>query len=180
MRSDFDLLEAWRGGDNVAGNELFDRHFSALYSFFRNKTQRGVDDLVQKTFLACVEGRDRFRQDASFRTYMFAAARRILYREYDRRHKQDERIDYGVTSAHDLDPSPSQIVARKGEQKLLLQALRLIPIDYQVALELYYVQGFRGPELAEILDVPEATVRSRLRRGLEQLKKHAATPGRQP
>ena len=40
-----------------------------------------------------------------------------------------------------------------------------------MCLELYYYEGARGPELAAMLDIPEATVRSRLRRGLEHLRK---------
>jgi RNA polymerase sigma-70 factor (ECF subfamily) len=56
------------------------------------------------------------------------------------------------------------------EQRLLLEGLRRIPLDYQVALELYHWEGMTGPELAEALDIPEATVRSRLRRGVERLR----------
>ena len=169
MEEDLQLLQKWREGDKTAGNELFQRHFSALYTFFRNKTQLGIDDLVQRTFLACVEGRDRFREDSSFRTYMFAAARRILYREFE--HRRRDGVDFGVSSVHDLDPTPSGIVVQKQEQRLLLAALRMIPLDHQVALELCYVQGLRGPQLARILEVPEGTVRSRLSRGIENLRK---------
>lgn len=175
---DLELLEVWRSGDGEAGGELFERHFSAVYGFFRNKTSGAVDDLVQKTFMACVEGRDRVKTN-SFRAYLFGVARNILYGEYRRRRKH-EAVDFGASSAQDLDPGPSTALGKKEEHRLLLQALRRIPLDYQVALELYYVEGMRGPELAEVLDVPEPTVRSRIRRGLEQVKKEiervASTP----
>ena len=169
MRSDAELLEAWREGDARAGGELFGRHFDAVYAFFRNKAFEGVDDLVQQTFMACVEGRDRFRGEGSFRAYMLGAARRILYRAIDG-WQQDRRVDAAVSSLHDLRTSPSQVVARRGEQRLILEGLRRIPIEQQVALELYHLQGYRGPELAAILEVPEATVRSRLYRGLQSLR----------
>lgn len=169
MSSDFELLEAWQAGDEAAGNELFDRHFDDLYSFFKGKLSRGADDLVQKTFLACIEGRERFRGEASFRTYMFAAARRILWRQFDHL-RRDDAVDPAATSLHDLDPSPSQALAQRNEQRLVMEALRRIPVAFQVALELYYVQGFRGPEIARILEISEATVRSRIRRGLDQLR----------
>ena len=175
---DLELLEVWRSGDAEAGGELFERHFAAVYGFFRNKTSGPVDDLVQKTFMACVEGRDRVKT-SSFRAYLFGAARNVLYGEYRRRRK-DEAIDFGVSSAQDLDPRPSAVLGRREEHRLLLQALRRIPLNYQVALELYYVEGMRGPELAAVLDVPEPTVRSRIRRGLAQVKKEierlASTP----
>jgi RNA polymerase sigma factor (sigma-70 family) len=168
VTSDRELLEAWRQGNREAGSELFERHFDVLYSFLRNKTPDGVDDLVQKTMLACVEGRDRIEGD--FIAYMLGAARQLLYREYDRRKREGARIDYGVTSAHELAPSPSSMLAVRGQLLLLHAALRRVPFDYQVALELYYFQSIRGPRLATILDVPIGTVRSRVRRGIEHLR----------
>ena len=56
--TDFELLERWRGGDLDAGNVLFERHFAGVYRFFARKTTGDAADLVQKTFLACTEGRD--------------------------------------------------------------------------------------------------------------------------
>jgi RNA polymerase sigma factor (sigma-70 family) len=179
-QTDEGLLEAWRAGDQRAGNELFERHFDLLYAFFRNKTTDSIDDLVQRTFLACVEGRDRFRGDAPFRGYMLGVARRLLFRAYHERRVDGERIDFGVSSLHDLSPSPSQIVVHRIEQRVVLESLRRVALDQQVALELYYFQGYRGPELAQILDVPEPTVRSRLHRGLEQLRRLVGELGESP
>ena len=171
---DFELLQAWRDGDNAAGNALFDRHFDALYRFFRNKVAQGAEDLVQQTFLACVQARDRFRGDSSFRTYLFTAARSKLYTLLDKRRREGERIDWGVTSCADLGISPTGILAKNEEQRLLLLGLRQLPVDLQVALELFYFEQLRGPELAQVLEIPEGTVRSRLRRGQELLREHLA------
>lgn len=167
--TDLDLLASWRDGDAKAGNALFDRYFDALFRFFRNKVQDGAEDLVQQTFLALVQSRDRFRGDASFRTYLFTAARSKLYNYLERRGR-DGVIDYGVTSCEDLGISPSALVGRDEQHKHLLLALRQLPVDMQVALELYYFERIRGPELAEVLGIPEGTVRSRLRRGVEALR----------
>jgi RNA polymerase sigma factor (sigma-70 family) len=170
VRSDFELLDAWRGGDRAAGNELFDRHFDSVFRFFRNKVSEGAEDLVQQTFLACVQSRDGFRGDASFRTYLFTAARSKLYTYLDKRRREGENVDWGVTSCVDLGVSPSGIIAKNEEQRLLLLALRRLPVDLQIALELFYFEQIRGPQLAEVLGVPEGTVRSRLRRGREILR----------
>jgi RNA polymerase sigma-70 factor (ECF subfamily) len=170
MRPDLELLDAWRSGDEDAGNELFDRHFEALYRFFRNKIGDGMDDLVQLTMLACVKGRDRFRQDSSFRTYLFATARNVLYQHFDKRGREAERMDYGTVSVMDLGESPSRVVAARNEQRLLAGALRRLPLDDQIALELYYWESLSGPELAAALELTEPAVRSRLRRALERLR----------
>lgn len=180
MATDFELLDAWRSGDRTAGNELFDRYFDSLFRFFRNKVSEGADDLVQQTFLACVQTRDRFRGDASFRTYLFKAARSKLYTYLDKRRREGAAIDYGVTSCADLGVSPSGIVAKNEQQRVLLAALRLLPVDLQVSLELFYFEQIRGPELAEVLGVPEGTVRSRLRRGKEILRERLQELMRSP
>jgi RNA polymerase sigma factor (sigma-70 family) len=168
--TDVELLDAWRGGDRRAGEQLFERHYAAVARFFRNKLEFGVDDLIQRTFLACVEGRERIRGDASFRTYLFAVARNLLGKHYRGRQRPGDRIDFGVTSIHDLAPSPSVVVAEHQEQRLLLAALRRIPIDHQIVLELYYWERLTSAEIAGVLDVPHGTVRTRIRRAKQLLE----------
>jgi RNA polymerase sigma factor (sigma-70 family) len=171
--TDEELLEAWRNGDRAAGNDLFERHFDALYRFFERKMSGDAGDLVQRAFLALVEGRDRFRGDASVRTYLYAIARHELMRHW-REKRRAADLDFGVSSVHDFDPSPSEAAQKRQADRVLLEALRRIPLDLQIAIELHYFESIRGPELARILEIPEGTVRSRLRRGLELLQAKAA------
>jgi RNA polymerase sigma factor (sigma-70 family) len=174
---DHELLRAWRAGDRKAGRALFDRHFAGVHRFFHNKVASGVDDLVQQTFLACTESRDGYRGDASFRAWLFGIANNVL--------RMHLRVRYGSSepheqSVHDLGPSPSAVVAAKAEQHLLLEGLRRIPLDYQVVLELHFWEQLSGSEIAAALDIPEGTVRTRLRRGrialAEQVHRLAASP----
>ncbi len=168
--TDFDLLERWRGGDRVAGNELFTRHFRSLFRFFRTKvTDEVAEDLTQVSFLACVDGRDKFRNASSFRTYLFAVARNHLFMHFRKRGRQEAVTAFETKSMADLGAGPSTMVAAKAEQRLLLRALRRIPVDFQIAIELYYWEGVSTPEIAVVLGVPEGTVRSRLTRGREHL-----------
>ncbi len=170
--SDLDLLEAWRGGEQQAGNALFERHFRSIYRFFRSKLDdANAEDLAQATFMACVDGRDRFRQHSSFRTYAYAIAKNQLYMHLRKRGRHDKVIEFDTVSAADLDASPRTLAAAKQEQQLLMRALRRIPLDFQIVVELYYWEGLSTPDLARILDVPEGTVRSRLTRAREHLHK---------
>jgi RNA polymerase sigma-70 factor (ECF subfamily) len=167
---DLELLAAWRAGDVAAGNTLFERYFVPVRRFFRNKVVGDVDDLIQKTFLACVEGRDRFRGDASFRRYLFGTANNVLRVHYRGRKKDGDGPDFSTMSAMDLAPSPSQAIALGDEQRIVLESLRRIPLEYQVALELFYWEELPVLELAEVLDVPLGTVKTRLRRGRQLLE----------
>jgi RNA polymerase sigma-70 factor (ECF subfamily) len=172
-RSDAELLDAWRAGDRDAGGELFERHFEALYRFFCNKVDDGVDDLIQQTLLACVQAKEGFRGASSFRTWLFTIARHELYEHWRGRAKRAAE-DIGEISVIDLGTSPSGLLARRREHQVLLAALRSIPLDLQVALELFYWEQLDGPELARALEIPEGTARSRLRRAREALTERIA------
>ncbi|MCH9687982.1 MAG: sigma-70 family RNA polymerase sigma factor, partial [Deltaproteobacteria bacterium] len=152
---------------------LFERHFDTIARFVKNKVshQGELEDLVQQVFLRCVEGRDRFEGRSSFRTYLFAVAHNTLLEHFRRRRRTGGRVDTSVTSVADLDPSPSMIVALRQEQQQVVDALRRLPLDYQIALELHYWERLSGSEMAEVLDVPEGTVRNRLRQGKQLLAK---------
>lgn len=176
--TDVELLEAWRGGDRRAGEQLFERHFDVVRRFFRNKLEFGVDDLIQQTFLACVESRERIRGDSSFRTYLFAVATNLLRKHLRGVYRHGDRIDFGVTSLHDLGPSPSVVLAGRQEQRLLLEALRRIPLEHQIILELYYWERLTSAEIARVLDVPHGTARTRIRRAKQLLEEQLrALPG---
>ena len=66
------------------------------------------------------------------------------------------------------------IVAKHREQRLLLQALRRIPIDLQVVLELYYWERLPANQVAEVVGVPEGTARTRIRRAKQLLEQEMA------
>ncbi len=156
----------------MAGNALFNRHFNAVLRFFRNKVDEQVEDLVQRTFVACVEGRDRFREESSFRTYLFGVANNILRHHYRRQQRDARRVlQFESLSIVDLGAGPMTLCEARREQRLLLEALRRIPLNSQVVLELFYWERCSGHEIGLILDVPENTARSRLRRARQQLER---------
>jgi DNA-directed RNA polymerase specialized sigma24 family protein len=66
------------------------------------------------------------------------------------------------------------------EKKLLLKALRRIPLELQIALELHYWEGMTTLEIAEVLEVPRGTVKSRIRRAREALEDALSRLARDP
>lgn len=172
--SDFELLEAWRSGDARAGSELFGRHFQGVYQFFRSKVEPVAEDLTQQTFLHCAKSRDDFRGSASFRTYLFVIARNQLYMYLREHARSGTTVDFETVSLEDLSIRASSLLVVREEHKLLVHALRRLPLELQIALELYYVQRLRGRELVEALGLRPGTVRSRIRRAMEQLRERIA------
>ena len=179
MSDDAALLEAWRDGDKQAGGQLFDRHIESVYRFFRTKTSGDLDDLVQNTFMRCAQRRDSIRDAGSFRAYLFAIARNVL-RDHYRARGRDPLLDFGSTSVVDLGGTPSEFVASKEEQQLLLLALRHIPIDEQIALELHYWEQLTVREIAKVLEVPEGTAKTRMRAARLSLEAKISELARSP
>ncbi|GEM_PF-94851 len=168
--NDYELLERWRDKDEDAGRKLFLRHFESVYRFFRNKVGDAAEDLTQQTFMGCVQGKAAFRGDASFRTYLFTIARNRLYAFLRERERSQNLFENASTSIADLGLlSPSGIVAAHEEQRLLLRALRRLPIDQQIALELFYWEDLSIPEISAVLDTPVPTVKRRLQLARQRL-----------
>ena len=179
VTTDWELLEAWRNGDRKAGDILVQRYIRPIARFFRHKLREVEDDLVQRTFLGCVEGATRFEGRSSFRTFLFAIARNVLLEHLRALQRSGQRagdeFDPGLSSLSALGPSPSQALADKQSTLRLLDALRQIPVDSQLLLELYYWEELSIAELAHVLEVPEGSVKRRLHEARQRLLHHLNT-----
>jgi len=168
MTSDAELLTAWRGGDEHAGEVLVTRHYAAIERFFINKAREHAGDLIQRTFLVLLEVRERIHEGSDVRRYLFGIARNVLHNHF-RSVYRDERLDFQTRSIEDLNPSASTLVLENQQSQQLLQALRQIPLDLQIVLELYYWEEMKAVELAALLEIPEGSVRTKIRRAKEKL-----------
>ncbi len=174
------LLLAWRAGDAQAGQDLFRRHYTGLTRFFRSKAGEHAFELTQATFLACVEGRDALRNTTSFPAYLYSIARNILFDHYRGKYRAPGTIEFSEMSCEDLSPGLAGLQAREQELELLLRAMRRIPVNAQILLELYYWEHLTAREISEILAVPEGTVRTRIRDAKQHLEAQISRLARTP
>ena len=135
---DRELLERWQAGDDRAGNQLARRYFGLLARFFHNKVSNREDavELVSETLLVCSRSKERIKAQ-SVRSYIFATALnqlRVYYRKQRKRAR--ELADFSEVCTADLTHSAVSMIGRKREQQLLVQALRAIPLNLQIVLEL--------------------------------------------
>lgn len=172
--SDLALLDRWRSGDAGAGEALFQRHFDSIYGFFETKCEADADELVQSTFLACLRARDQFRKESSFRTYLFTIARHELYRVLRGRQRDGARLDFELSSIAELVSTPGTRIARGQEHRQLVFALRSLPVEQQTLLELHYWEDMDIAALAEVFEMPQATIRTRLHRARKALREKMA------
>src|SRR5262249_7980618 len=119
--------------------------------------------------LACVEARDQFRGKSTFRTYLFAIARNELY-AYLRHAHHSEPLDFDVTSIAQIMTSLDSRLTRAKEVELLRAALRELPAEQQLLLELHYWHHLDAQALGEVFDAARGTIRVRLHRARDALR----------
>ncbi|MEM6994432.1 MAG: sigma-70 family RNA polymerase sigma factor [Myxococcota bacterium] len=170
--NDVELLVRWREGDKTAGNALLQRHFVSVYRFFEANISEDVEDLTQRTFEACIVARDRLRDDANFRAYLFGIARKQLLRHLERRYPRGTTVSPSQVVIKDVRTSPSGAVARLDQQQLFVRGLSEIPLEFKSVLELFYWEDRKIPEIAVELGIAVGTVKSRLFRGKAVLKEY--------
>lgn len=172
---DWQLLEAWRDGDKASGEALVRDYMAMLTRFFRNKVGNPEDvaDLISDTMLACTRSKENVRETSAFRSFLFSTATNMLRRYYRKKVKREREVgDFAELCIGDSDDprSLASLVSLKEEGRLLVRALRRVPFEQQIVLELSYIENLTGTEIAELLEVPLPTVYTRLRRGKEKLQ----------
>lgn len=165
------LLVSWRSGDRDAGDRLLHRYVPELEGFFGKRAGRNADELVQRTLLACTQSVTRFEGRSTFRTYLFGIARNqyLMYRRAEAYSGAEP-----VTLTTRPEESPSQLVAVRQEHVLLVRALQRVEPQFALVLRKFYWDERSLEEIAEELDIPIGTVKSRLARGRGSLKAELA------
>ncbi len=171
MEDDEQLYSRWASGEREAGETLIERHLDTVGRFLANKCPQPsqLEDLVATVFEQCAKNLGRFEGRSSFRTYLLGIAYNVA-RDELKRHVRAPSFDETVTSLAGISDSPSAVVAVRQEQALLLQALRRLPFAPQAVLELHFFEELSRAEVAEVLELPEGTVASRVRRAKLELR----------
>jgi RNA polymerase sigma-70 factor (ECF subfamily) len=165
VANDTELFSAWMAGQADAGRTLISRHYPRILSFFCSKVPaEAARDLTQSTFETLCANAKSFRGESSFVTYLFGIARWKLVDHLRREGKQRERFDPLRDSVEDLrvERSLGSLLQDRRDEMTLVLALRKLPLDDQIILELRDYEGLTGRELAEIYGVKRTTMTARL------------------
>lgn len=170
MMDELALLEAWQAGSSDAGSKLLRRYASVVYHFFLTKTDAATaEELAQETFEVCSRQRANIRPPATARAYLLGIARRKLLQHHDEWRRRGSRHQPLEGSVDGGRTTPSAVIAREGRQQLVLAALRELPLDCQIVVELFYWEELTVVEIGQVLEIPSGTVKSRLSRARQML-----------
>lgn len=164
--SDEQLMGAFARGSSDAFSELFARYKQPLFGFFwrRVADRAQAEELTQDAFVAVIRAAPRYEASARFRTYLYAIALKLL-RAY--RRKDAFRATFLGAPAEHAEPATDCAIE---EQLLLREAMKKLDgVDREILL-LREFEQLSYSEIAELLDLPLNTVRSRLFRARTALR----------
>jgi RNA polymerase sigma-70 factor (ECF subfamily) len=173
MVRDAQLLARWRAGDTAAGGELIERHAPRLQRFFAACVHSAVEDLCQQTLTECVRSLARIEDDGearSFRGFLFTVARRRLLNHFRDRTRAEQRFDPLEHSVADVGEGPSTLLRIDENRRKVVDAMRRLALDLQIAVQLHYWEELTAAEIAGVLEIPVGTVKSRLLRAKKALR----------
>jgi RNA polymerase sigma-70 factor (ECF subfamily) len=172
--------------DRISFEELFDRYssmvFSLAYQVLGDREE--ALDVSQEVFLAIYSKMDSFRGESSLKTWIYSiAAHRASnrFRWWNRLRRRgtislEDHLSRKPDQDHSIDlkspvKSPEDELILKEERKQLAEWLRELPIQQRIAIVLRDIEGLSYEEIAESMEISLGTVKSRIARGRELLKR---------
>ena len=182
---ELEFIEKLKAGDAAAFDTLVTRYSPDIYALLIRLagSREEAGDLLQETFLSALKAIGKFRGDADLKTWLFRIAvneSRNRHRWWKRR-RRDQTISidasYGETDTPlsetftSSGADPEKETLRRERKKILAQALNDLPDIFREAIILCDIEGLSYDEIAQTLDVNIGTVKSRIARGREELRK---------
>lgn len=179
--SDEELLLTYRDGDSTAFKTLFRRYRGPLFNFLlrRVRDRSRAEELYQDIWTKVIERCEEFRGDSKFSTWLYTIARnrcidharRMKFRSYKSldapRRDSDQPL---VERVANPGPSTEQLATGATLKERIALAVEELPDDQKEVFLLRQLQGLGFKEIAEVVDVPLNTVKSRMRYALERLQ----------
>jgi RNA polymerase sigma-70 factor, ECF subfamily len=162
--------------DETAFTSLMNRWQPPIYRLCLRMTgdPHRAEDLSQETFSRVFSQRKDYQPKGRFSTWLWRIALNICYDELRHRQRRHEFSSDAPNESTDspliaTEPSPDRHAAHAEEGHLVRQALDALPESYRVVLVLRHYHDLKFREIAEILGIPEGTVKSRMAEALNQL-----------
>jgi RNA polymerase sigma-70 factor (ECF subfamily) len=186
--ADAAYIEKLRAGDADAFDKLVTRYSNDIFSLLFRLTSdhEEASDLTQDTFLRALKAIGGFRGESDLKTWLYRIAineSRNRFRWWKRRRREktvslDESLGNTESSYQDIlasaSSSPEDDALRRERESILQKALGELPAIYREPIVLFDIEGLSYDEICKALELNSGTLKSRLARGRQELKKRLA------
>lgn len=162
--SDSELMRQIVSGDQAAFGDMYHRYKDRMYYYFYRMLGNSPDqanDFLQELFLKLIEKPESYNPAYPFQTWLYSVANNMCKNEYRRRGIRQEYHEYQALEQK-LDYPNESVIQREQLIEKVFQTLGQLGEEHRSAFLLRYREGFSIKEVAEILELPEGTVKSRL------------------
>ena len=164
-----EVLERARRGDADAERALFDAHVDRVYRLAYRMTgdEEAALECAQDVFVRAFDKLDSFRGDSAFSTWLHSITARVVIDRIRKQQRQRKR-EVAVPDVREVEPAAPS--GDPGLKVVLARAIDGLSDILKAVFVLHDIEGFKHPEIAAMLGVPEGTSRARLSRAREQLR----------
>jgi RNA polymerase sigma-70 factor (ECF subfamily) len=171
--TDADLMVRVRAGDREAFAELVDRHKDAVVNYLTrlSGSRDRAEDLGQETFLRLFRSAGGYVEQGYLRAYLFRIATNLVRSEERRERRQRLLLPLLGGEPDRSEPTAHAGLLRQEMKRELATAVARLPLRYRVPLVLHEIEGWSYADVAAELDCREGTIKSRIHRGRQSLKR---------
>jgi len=170
-RDEREIIDKARAGDRAAQEELVREHYGYVMGYLIKLTldRELAQDLTQETFVRALRALPTWRGEAKLGSWLIAIAHN-LFRDYAR--GRAKRVNLPIDDLPLSDAGAGAAQMELGVQaREAIEMLASLPPDRREMVVLRYYYGYTSKEIAQMLHVPEGTVRSRLHYALQTIAK---------
>ncbi len=178
---DIELIKQALDGDQQAYTEILKKYraplYNLLYRMVKNKME--TEDLVQEAFIKAFKSLASFNDDYAFSTWLYKIAINNCIDHFRKKKLKTFPIDKPIESKDgsikrefpDVSYQPDQYLLSKEKDKLINEAIQNLPEKYRTAIVLRHNDDKSYEEISQIMAIPLGTVKARIFRAREMLKK---------
>lgn len=171
---DHQLIRQAQSGNRSALNQLFGqwypRVYNMAYRYFHDEDLAA--DVSQQTFVSIQKSLAQLRDPQAFKAWLFRTAINCCHSLARRQYRREATLEVVRTQDRGSAPvTPYQELDRKERSRIVLAALQEIPEEQREVIVMKEYEGLKFREIAEILQLSENTVKSRLYYGLKAMRK---------
>ena len=178
---DLKIIESCLLGNTQMFSRLIDNYKNMVYNlaYRMSNNSHESEDISQEAFLRAYQSLARFNPSYKFSTWLYQITLNIIRDRFKKKELNYVSLDTPIeTDDSEFFPQPAdsindpeQIIAQKEDARATQQAILSLPLKYREVIVLRYLQDLSYIEIANILKLPQGTVKVRLYRAREQLKK---------
>jgi len=174
--TDDQLMQRCVDGDEVAFGEIVDRYKHALINYLTHlvRSRDRAEEVAQDAFVRLYRNVSKYRERERLGPYLFRIATNLVVSEVRREKRWSLLLPRLNASTSQIAPSPDATLLVDEIQRQVSAALERLPVKYRAPLVLFEIEEWPYDEIAKVLEIPSGTVKSRISRARELLRRHLA------